>query len=239
MYNNATFKCYLSKRWQEVSAPGNPLSYAAISSKIDQIVSHISEAAIRENSRWGTVGNQSLEISVIKTWLQTRIMWLSNNLSNYQTCANPSLPPLVISKINYNPGIMQGIEADNLEFIEITNKGGQTVDLTGIYFRELGLTYQFPGNSVLPAGERIFLASNSTSFKQVYGITAFGQYTRNLSDKSEKLVLADAYGNIIDLVHYQDTVPWPVDADAKGYYLEIRISTPITALPRTGPYLPI
>jgi hypothetical protein len=31
-------------------------------------------------------------------------------------------------------------------------------------------------------------------------MTPFGQFTRNLSNKSQKIVLADAYGNTIDSV---------------------------------------
>jgi hypothetical protein len=33
-------------------------------------------------------------------------------------------------------------------------------------------------------------------------MTPFGQFTRNLSNKSQKIVLADAYGNTIDSVEY-------------------------------------
>jgi hypothetical protein len=32
--------------------------------------------------------------------------------------------------------------------------------------------------------------------------------------------LADAFGNVIDYVHYYDTLPWP-DADNNGYYLKL------------------
>jgi hypothetical protein len=70
------------------------------------------------------------------------------------------------------------------------------------------------------AGQSIFLASNPTVFQQQYGIIAFGQYTRNLSNSSQKLVLADGFGNIIDTVQYFDTTPWP-NADGNGSYLQL------------------
>ena len=47
-----------------------------------------------------------------------------------------------------------------------------------------------------------------------------GQFTRNLSNKGEKLVLADGFGNVIDSVSYSDQPPWP-NADGNGYYLEL------------------
>jgi hypothetical protein len=51
-------------------------------------------------------------------------------------------------------------------------------------------------------------------------MTPFGQFTRNLSNKSQKIVLADAYGNTIDSVEYFDADPWPTSADG-GTYLDL------------------
>jgi hypothetical protein len=65
------------------------------------------------------------------------------------------------------------------------------------------------------------LASNSTVFQNKYGMAPFGQFTRNLSNKSQKIVLADAYGNIIDSVEYFDADPWPTSADGCGTYLDL------------------
>jgi hypothetical protein len=42
----------------------------------------------------------------------------------------------------------------------------------------------------------------------------FGQFTRNLSNKSQKIVLADAYGNTIDSVEY-------FDADGQHQLMEV------------------
>jgi len=53
-----------------------------------------------------------------------------------------------------------------------------------------------------------------------YGKGPFGQFTRNLSNADQNLVLSDAYGNDIDQVHYDDDLPWP-DADGNGLYLQL------------------
>ena len=221
LFDNATFKCYLSKRWMELTGTNQPLNYSIISKQIDATVAKITEAAGREQSRWYTIGNHATQISSMKSWLQTRISWLTTNLSNYQTCANVTVPALVISKINYNPTPSGDVLSDSLEFIEITNNSNASVNLTGVYFRELGLTYQFPANSTIAAKDKKYLAASSKYFELIYGFKPFGQFTRNLSNDSEKLILADAFGNVIDYVEYSDSYPWPTDADGNGSYLEL------------------
>lgn len=221
LFNNATFKCYLSKRWSELTAPEQPLSYAEITKKIDQLAALTSEAAAREQTRWGTVSTRTSNINAMKTWIQTRMTWLNARLNNFQACADAAVPSLVISKINYHPLANAGWPADSLEFIEITNTGSSEINLTGIYFRELGFTWQFPANSKIFSNKSLILASSVNAFGAVYGFKPFGQFTRNLSNKSENMILADAWGNIIDRVHYADTLPWPPEADGNGSFLEL------------------
>ncbi len=222
LYNNPKFKCYLTKRWKEVTSTNQALNYNVISGKIDGIASLISEAAVRENTRWNTVGNLQNNVDQMKGWLQTRISWMNNRLNDFQACANPALPQLVITKIHYNPIKEQDKESNDLEYISITNKSNQNFDLTGIYFQALGISFQFPPNTTISAGQEIFLASNAATFQAFYGWAPFGQFTRNLSNSSQKLVLADAFGNTIDYVEYSDTAPWPVEADGSGPHLEIK-----------------
>ena len=221
LFELPTFRCLLARRWNLASATGQPLNYNTIIKKLDEVTALISEAAIREDKRWGTIGDHSSHILKIKQWLQGRIYWLGINLRDYAACANPPLPAVVISKIHYNPVAAEGFTSDELEFIEISNPSNTTIDLSGIYFKELGLTYSFPPNSRLSAGGKIFIAANASAFQKFYGMAPFGQFTRNLSNKSQKLVLADAYGNIIDEVTYADAAPWPVDADGKGAHLQL------------------
>jgi hypothetical protein len=222
LYDNPTFKCYLTKRWKELNDEKGPLNYVVISDEIDFLVDRISEAVNRENYRWGTIPNHPAEISNMKLWIQNRINWINSKLSSFSACANPSIPALVISKINYNPSPFEEFESDDLEFIEITNNGNQTVNLTGVYFSQLGVTYQFPANSTLGAGKKLVLAGNESSFQHFYGLVPFGKFTRDLSNKSEKIILADAFGNIIDSVRYLDSLPWPAEADRGGYFLELK-----------------
>jgi CotH kinase protein/Lamin Tail Domain/Secretion system C-terminal sorting domain len=224
LYDNGSFWCYFTKRWNELTQTGQLLNYDSITAFIDNTVVLISEATVRENGRWGTIPNQALEITYIKNWLAQRMTWMNSNIGSYSACANVMTPPLVISKINYNPQVAGSFTSNDQEFIEITNTGAETVNLSGIYFSELGFTYQFPYNATIAPYGRIVLASNAAVFQNKYGIIPFGQFTRNLSNKSQKIVLADAYGNIIDSVKYFNVAPWPTAADGLGSYLEL-IST--------------
>lgn len=223
LFYNTNYRCYMSKRWNSLIQYG-PLNYYNMTAFIDNTISRISEAANRENQKWGTLSNFTLEVNKLKTFLSDRISWITNNLGSFTACDSPVIPPLVITKINYNPMVSENFSVSNdLEFIEIKNTGTSVVDLTGVYFRELGLTYSFPINSTISGNQCIYLASNSTVFASKYGFAPFGQFTRNLSNSSEKLVLADGFGNVIDTVEYFDASPWP-DADGSGNYLQL-IST--------------
>jgi hypothetical protein len=221
LFQRPAFKCYLARRWNQSSAEGQPLNYNVIARKIDEAAALIAEAVQREDQRWGSIGNHANHIQKIKQWLQARIVWLNTNLRDFQACANPVLPRAVISKIHYHPLAPAGYISDDLEFIEISNPGNTSIDLSGFYFRELGLTYRFPNNAKLLPQGKLILASNANAFLKFYGIAPFDQYTRNLSNKAQKLVLADAFGNTIDEVTYSDAAPWPVEADGKGPFLQL------------------
>jgi hypothetical protein len=225
LFNNSIFKCYLSKRWNELKQPGKAMNLTTLNTFIDETVTYINEAKIRENQKWGTIPNQELEIGNLKSFLALRSTWITNNIGSFSACSSVSTPPLVITKINYNPSTSTEYpESNDSEFIEIKNTGLQNVLLSGIYFKELGISYSFPVGSTILQGQSIYIASNPDVFLARYGISAFGQFTRNLSNKSQKLVLADAFGNTIDYVEYMDSSPWPTLADGNGYYLQL-IST--------------
>jgi hypothetical protein len=222
LFEGATFKCYASKRFNEVTATGGPLNYEYIAGLIDTTVASIAEAVVRDTERWDTIEDFSSEISTMKTWLQQRIVWMKNNLGQFSSCSAVETPSLVIKKIHYNPQeTTEFPESDDQEFIEIKNTGSTLVALTGIYLVKLGVSYQFPQNATLAGGKSVYLAGNATVFEQKYGFAPFDTFLRDLSNKSHHLVLADAFGNLIDQVAYADGAPWPEEADGDGFYLEL------------------
>lgn len=222
LFDTNLFRCYFAKRWFELTEPGQPLNYDFVCNRIDEIDALIAEAIPRDNQRWNQMNQHAQYVNNMKNWLQLRTDWLNQNIGSYDGCSDVDLPPLVISKIHYHPMDWWNIDGDLFEFIEITNNGDEEVDLTGVYFRELGVTYQFPDNAHIAGRQAIVLCSDSLMFTEYYNTTPFGQYTRKLDNKSENLVLADAWGNIIDQVHYSDSLPWPMEADGEGPYLELK-----------------
>jgi hypothetical protein len=221
LFNDSVFKCYLTKRWKELIAPGMPLNSNAISNLIDTTKTLISEAATRQELLSGTTGQFEDQISGLKSFIFERISWISGQLSDTSLCDNVSTPPLVISKINYHPLVQEDQDSSDFEFIEIINNGASSVNLTGIYFGGLGLTYQFSPGASIAGNKSIYLAKKSESFKERYGFEPFGEFSRSLSNDGEDLVLLDAYGNVIDEVIYNDVLPWSEEADGDGAFLQL------------------
>ncbi|MEY2924310.1 MAG: hypothetical protein RLZZ337_858 [Bacteroidota bacterium] len=222
LFNESNFRCYLSKRWFELTATDQPLNYNIISNQIDSYTDLLYESQQREQTRWGTVDSQMYNIAAMKLWIENRIDWIDKHIGSAANCSNVSTPPLVISRIHYNPADETGFESDDLEFIEITNNSNSSVNVTGYYIKELGISYQFPANTSIIAQQKIYLCSNASAFKDFYGFTPFGEYERDLKNSSYNIVLSDAFGNTIDEVRYFDEAPWPEGADGDGPYLQIK-----------------
>jgi len=222
LFADPTFKCYLSKRFDELTQSEEPLNYDYISDLIDSTTALISETLVREDERWNTIDDFSGEVTNMKSWIQDRITWMRIELGDFSSCNSVQTPSLVITKIHYNPQeTVTFPESDDLEFIEIKNTESTIVSLTGIYLIKLGVSYQFPQNATIEAGESIYLAGDATTFQNKYGIIPFDTFIRDLSNKSQNLVLSDAFGNLIDEVEYSDKAPWPETADGDGFYLQL------------------
>ena len=221
LFYSDEFRCYLSKRWNELIQPGEPLNIESIEGLLDSTVSIIEEAVARDYVRWGISENHLQLISDIKSFVLARIEWMTDTLGSFTPCSNASIPPLVINKIMYKPATSLEFPLSNeMEFIEILNNGDLPVDLTGIYFLGTGLIYQFPAHATLGPRSSYHLASSWPTFQARYGFDPYGEFTRHLSNEDESLVLGDAFGNVIDQVHYHSTTPWP-HADGNGYYLAL------------------
>lgn len=220
LFSTADFKCAFARRWNELTMPGRQLNYISLEAMINKTLAYIGEAAGREYIRWGTVPNVTAEANKIKSFLSQRIPWVTNTLGQV-TCPNPVLPPLVITKIMYRSDSTAAFpDRDAQEFIEITNTGNKTVNLAGDYFLGNGFVYQFPTYSEIGGGASIIIAGNAEVFTRRFGRAAFGQFTRNLADTGESLMLADGFGNLIDSVTYSNQSPWP-SASGNGYYLQL------------------
>ena len=222
LFLSPPFQCRFAQRWKALSAPGQGLGYEAIAQRIDRLSALIAEAIVREKERWQVPGTHANQVGTLKYWLQARTDWMTATLGKVAPCSPTPLPSLVISRIHYNPLATAGFSSDQLEHIEITNTGTGEADVSGFYFRDLGISYQFPAGARLRPGQRVYICSNPAAFENATGLPAFGQFLRNLSNKSQKLSLANPFGDLVDYVEYKDTAPWPTEADGKGAFLRLR-----------------
>lgn len=132
---------------------------------------------------------------------------------------------LVISEIHYNPD-----GSDDLEFVELTNRGSVSINLTGV---QLSTAVEFtfgaielkPGGSVLivedeAAFSALFASPESPEY--VEGIFIAGQWSGRLNNAGDIIDLLNLDGELLHQVSYGQDGEWPGEADGKGFSLELR-----------------
>ena len=104
------------------------------------------------------------------------------------------------------------------EYLELHNKSGDTIDLSGWQFSS-GINFTFPAGTTLGAGQYLVIAANEnfTTYPNL-----IGQYSGELANGGELLQLVDSWGNIADEVHYHTGGHWPQLAGGQGSSLELR-----------------
>lgn len=111
---------------------------------------------------------------------------------------------------------------EGAEYVEIYNRGAESVDLSGWEFTN-GIVYEFSEGTWLGAGEYLVVCADVDVVKQEYGIeNAVGNYNGLLVNRGERLTLVDASQPpiVIDTVRYRDDPPWPLAPDQEGRALE-------------------
>ena len=158
---------------------------------------------------------------------------------------------VVLSEINYHPYDPTPEElagqppaapdfGDNdFEFIELMNVSGRTVNIRGVKFTG-GIQFEFASH-VLADGARIVIVEDLAGFVARYGIngslngtgiTVAGQWTGNLGNEGDRLVVAARNGATVLDFAYDDDGDWPGRADGKGATLEL---IDPRAVPKTEP----
>lgn len=147
------------------------------------------------------------------------------NGSNWSglTTATYSLPQdlsaLVVTEIMYNPPAFDNWTGDDLEFLELKNIGGNSLNL-GLLSFTAGITFNFTNGTTLGPGQFFLLARNPSAFQERYpGVTVNGVYTGRLDNAGETLQLSIPAGGVVFTLTYNDRTPWPQTADGYGYSL--------------------
>ena len=124
---------------------------------------------------------------------------------------------IVINEIMYHPPR----EHADLPYIEIHNRSGGPVDISG-YRITRGISFTFPADTVVGAGEFVVVAENPPAVEAAHSITGvLGPWTGRLLYSNENVRIVDRLGNIVDEVHYYDGGNWPKVADGGGSSLEL------------------
>jgi len=155
--------------------------------------------------------------SLASSWQIQPGFYTPGEENNFGDFGAHSYSGIVINEIHYHPpdtidANMNIIDGKDLEFIELKNISAADIDLSDSYFSD-GVTYTFPENSILPAGGLLVLASNEVEFMNRYTFPAFGEYTGQLSNGGETIELSNSEGIIMDVINYDDDLPWPPEAD--------------------------
>jgi len=138
------------------------------------------------------------------------------------------LAALQVTELMYHPAdadTSQGesnVDGDEFEFIEITNTGGTTLDLSEVSFAQ-GIFFDFATlqSAQIQSGESMILVKNRQAFESRYGTglssLIAGQYTGKLSNSGETLTLQDFQNGAIVEFTYSDI--WHPETDGLGYSL--------------------
>jgi len=155
-------------------------------------------------------------IQYINSWSALREITFVKQEENYNN--------LIVTELHYHPpDWIRGsdtVPGTDLEFIEFYNAGNQPLNLSGLRL-DSAVRYSFPENMLLYPKQFYVVASNPPMFYDFYGLPASGNYSGQLSNGGEEVVLADPAGNPIIRFTYLDNLPWPPEADGTGFSLKI------------------
>lgn len=119
-------------------------------------------------------------------------------------------PHLVLTEIMYNPYL-----DEEMEFIELQNRGNLAIDLSGATFH--GLDFRFSEGAVYEPGQYIVLARDLKKYRRRYGdAPVHGIYNGKLSDKGETLTLIARDGTVLLSASYGTGRNWPLSANGAG-----------------------
>ncbi len=170
------------------------------------------------------------EAFTVKTRVLNAGVWSALTETTFSSGVSPAAGALAITEIHYHPAPPSPAElaagftdADDFEFLEITNISSGRVSLAGLRFAA-GIDFDFSVDSAtreLTPGVSLVLAANAAAFQLRYGFAPAGVFANGtgLSNSGERLKLVTAGGLTLAEVAYDDGGEWPVSADGGGYSL--------------------
>ncbi|MDB4734715.1 lamin tail domain-containing protein [Akkermansiaceae bacterium] len=108
------------------------------------------------------------------------------------------------------------------EWLEIYNRSGATVSLSN-WSLDGGISFDFPPGTSIDSGDYLVIAKDATALATQHpGIDILGDYSGQLGNDGEEIILRDASTNPVDEVRYYDSRKWHSFADGGGSSLELK-----------------
>jgi hypothetical protein len=136
---------------------------------------------------------------------------------------SPLQGALRVTELNYNPASFAGVtDAQDMEFIELTNFSSQTLHLEDAHFG--GITLAFNSSATLAPGQSGVVVRNVDAFHARYGTSplilgAYGATGTNFSNGGEAITIYDEFNQPIIQFEYDDA--WYPSTDGGGYSMEV------------------
>ena len=139
--------------------------------------------------------------------------------ANYKL--NSNHPQVVINEINYN----SSNSFDTEDWIELFNNSDEIIDLSNWILKDEIDSNQFvikPGTNLSP-NNYLILSRDTLSFRSYYknNINLIGNFDFGLNNSGDLVRLFDSSGLLVDSLRYDDSDPWPAEADGSGSTLEL------------------
>ena len=157
--------------------------------------------------------------------IKTRVIqagtWSALNFTNILK-TNEDYSKLKVTELMYHPvdEVIGGdtLLAASLEFIEFKNTGTTSINISGMVL-DSAVHCIFPPNTLLEPHEFYVVASKPAVFTTFYGFAPSDNFSGNLSNGGEYVLLTDPIGNPVISFFYNDKFPWPVEPDGLGFTL--------------------
>jgi len=146
------------------------------------------------------------------------------------SAVNEDYSYLKVTEVHYHPAdLVSGtdtVDGKDLEFIELKNTGRGAVNISGITI-DTAVYFRVPEGIMLPPKGFWVIASKPEEFYSYYGMNPSGNFSGNLSNAGEYVLVSDKNSNRILSFTFSDVSPWPAEADGDGYSLVSQAGDPI------------
>ncbi len=139
--------------------------------------------------------------------------------TGYSACTEP----IFFNEINYKSNNF----GDAGDWVEVWNRSGQAVDMSGWQLRDRNDTLRFTitNGTIVPKDSFLVFYSDLFLFNDVHPGAApnkVGPFLFGLSGNGDILRLFDQNKDIVLSMSYNDAAPWPTEPDGQGPTLELR-----------------